>query len=119
MAAYLERQLAALGIRDGLVTRADAFTFLLCPTGRFDVVFLDPPFQETRQDLLLDVLIGGGWLNPGAWIFLEWARRGGGGPFGIPPGWELWRESHTGQVAYALIRESGPDRENPPAILSR
>ncbi len=107
--AYLGQQLAAFGIREAAVTRADAFAFLLRPADHFDVIFLDPPFREPRQAELLDALISGGWLNPGAQLFLEWGGRTGDCPFRIPRGWDFWRESRTGQVSFGLIRESSPE----------
>ncbi len=115
VAAYLERQRATFGMREATVSQADAFEFLRRPAAHFDVVFLDPPFQETRRDQLLETLISGDWLNPGAQIFLEWGRQVGGCPFRIPKGWDFWRTSRSGQVVFGLIRESGlglgqPDR---------
>ena len=113
VAAYLERQRATFGMQEATVSQVDAFAFLLRPAAHFDVVFLDPPFQEPRRDQLLDALIRGGWLNPGAQIFLEWGKQAGSCPFRIPQGWDFWRKSHTGQVVFGLIRESGLELGQP------
>lgn len=82
------------------VVRADAITLLRAPMhGRFDVVFVDPPFDARAWDQVLDLLPP--WLADGAWLYLE-------APVStrIAPdrGWILHREGQTREVRYALYR---------------
>ena len=65
-----------------------------------DVVFLDPPFAQPR--LAADTLrrLTGGWLAPGALVYLEVAARAERPA--VPQGWRLRREATAGD-AHALL----------------
>lgn len=84
------------------VHRADALAWLRAPLhGRFDIVFVDPPFAA---DLWGDVLRSlPPWLGEDAWLYLE-APAGEAG--GTPEGWTLHREGRTRDVRYALFRRA-------------
>ena len=89
------------------VARADAVAFLAMPVhGRFDVVFMDPPFDAALWRPALDAL--GPWLAEEAWLYLE-------SPTGaaLEPGaaWQPHREMHTRDARHALYRrtDSGAD----------
>jgi 16S rRNA (guanine966-N2)-methyltransferase len=84
----------------GHVVRADALPFLRAPMhGRFDVVFVDPPFEASVWDQVLELLPP--WLANDAWLYLE-------APVStrIVPGrhWILHREGRTREVRYAVYR---------------
>ncbi|HQU16210.1 MAG: 16S rRNA (guanine(966)-N(2))-methyltransferase RsmD [Chromatiales bacterium 21-64-14] len=83
------------------VVRADALAWLANPVRAFDVVFLDPPFAES--ELLADCarrLEDGGWLAPGAYLYLEAGGRAGLPP--LPAAWRLVRSKRAGRVGYHL-----------------
>ncbi len=97
-AEALRQHLATLGSAAGQVVQADALAYLDGAAEPFDVVFLDPPF---RRDLLAPAcerLASGGWLAPGAYIYVE--SEGENPPAALP--WELYRDKRAGQVAYQL-----------------
>jgi 16S rRNA (guanine966-N2)-methyltransferase len=80
--------------------RADALTFLAAPLhGRFDLVFVDPPFADQPWDAVLARLDA--WLADGAWLYLE---SPAGAPATVGPGWLLHREGATRDARYALFR---------------
>jgi 16S rRNA (guanine966-N2)-methyltransferase len=95
---------AALGTLALEVHCADAFAFLAREKRRFDVVFLDPPFDAPRWEQLLPLaaerLVGGGTL------YAESPA-----PITPPAGLELWRRDKAGKVHYHLLRHAGSDRE--------
>lgn len=66
----------------------------------FDLVFIDPPFQQPR--LAGDTLqrLGRGWLEPGARVYLEVAAHDTRPA--APNGWQLVREATAGD-AHALL----------------
>jgi 16S rRNA (guanine966-N2)-methyltransferase len=62
------------------------------PAGRYDIVFADPPYAATDDEVtrVLSLLAGGGWLAPSALVVVERATRSGpvrwpGGPEGFVP----------------------------------
>lgn len=93
-------------IADGLaperfeIVRGDALAWLGSPPQAFDVVFLDPPYDAGVLDVALRALASGGWLAPGARVYLE-APAERGAP-ALPPGWVLHRSGRAGAVGYHL-----------------
>ncbi|HET8818282.1 MAG TPA: 16S rRNA (guanine(966)-N(2))-methyltransferase RsmD [Xanthomonadaceae bacterium] len=89
--------------------RADAIAWLRAPLhGRFDVVFMDPPFAAGLWDDALALLPP--WLAGDAWLYLESPSKDPptAGPVPGPPGWTLHREGRTREVRYALFRGRDP-----------
>lgn len=93
------------------VLRADAMTLLHTPLhGRFDLVFVDPPFEANLLDRTLAMLSP--WLSDQAWLYLErpLPERSHDDPAvarelsGL--GLMLHREGRTREVRYALYRRS-------------
>jgi 16S rRNA (guanine966-N2)-methyltransferase len=86
------------------VIRTDALGLLRTPLhGRFDVVFIDPPFDSGdlwRQALALLAP----WLADDAWLYLE-TPLADTPQVGAP--WALHREGRTREVRYALYRRVG------------
>lgn len=85
------------------VLQADALALLRAPLhGRFDVVFLDPPFAAGAWTQALQLLPP--WLADDAWLYLE-------GPAATPPEagpeWAPHREGRTRDVHYSLHRRRG------------
>ncbi|MEX1080458.1 MAG: 16S rRNA (guanine(966)-N(2))-methyltransferase RsmD [Halofilum sp. (in: g-proteobacteria)] len=91
------RGLAAEHLR---VVHARAARYLTRDPEPFDLVFIDPPFQQ--PELAADTLerLTGGWLAPGARVYLEVAAHGLRPA--IPSGWRVAREA-TGGDAHALL----------------
>lgn len=68
------------------------------PADPYDVVFLDPPYVVTDDDLreILLTLGSRGWLAEGALVTVERATRGG--EFGWPEGFEPLRSRRYGEA---------------------
>ena len=99
-AAAIRETLSALG-GQGVVDSRDAFACLAQPAPRpFDIVFLDPPYDQGWLPRLCSLLETGGWLAADALIYLEDAA-GRGAPV-LPVGWELRRSRRAGDVGYHL-----------------
>ena len=90
----------------GLETHVgDAQAFLKRERRKFDVVFLDPPFDANPWDSLLPPSLAA--LSEQGFVYAE-ARQA----LDAPPGAELWRHAKAGQVHYHLMRNR--EREAPP-----
>ena len=96
----------------GRVDQSDAFAWLerAPPVRPFDIVFLDPPYGEAWLPVLAEKLERGGWLAPGAWIYLEDAAARG--EPALPPGWTMHRSKRAGDVGYHLARRGVPAPED-------
>lgn len=71
---------------------------------RFDVVFLDPPFDENLHEQCCRLLAEQQWLNPGALVYVE--AGASLAEIALPPGWELIRHKRAGAVYYGLAQPS-------------
>ena len=96
------RTLDATGIE---ILHADTLQWLAGSPCPFDVVFLDPPYDDDLLAPAIARLAGSGWLAPGARIYLETARRTGFPA--LPRGWEFLRDKTAGQVRYGLVSVPG------------
>ena len=82
------------------VVHADALAFLRAPLhGRFDIVFVDPPFDSGLWPQVLASLPP--WLGDESWLYLETPAT-----LDVAPGadWALRREGRTREVRHALYR---------------
>ena len=105
-------KVAAQAIRDSIqaldapnmtVRQVDAIAYLRGePTGRFDVVFLDPPFATDHYEELCRLLASRGWLAEGGHVYLEQDSRQRVPD--LPDGWEILKEKVAGKVRYSLLR---------------
>ena len=85
------------------VRQDDARSFLRrAPAARFEVVFLDPPFDSGLLEPALAALPP--HLAPGAQVYVEWLAKS---PLALPAGYALAREKRAGQVSYGLATHAG------------
>ena len=86
----------------GLETHVgDAVAFLAREARRFDVIFLDPPFDTDPWATLLPACAGR--LAVGGFIYAEAAR-----PVALPAGLVAHRRARAGQVHYHLLQAAPP-----------
>jgi len=112
-ARAISDMLAQLRCDRGRVERVDALAWLErgpLSSKPFDIVFLDPPYNEGCLPVLTAQLERGGWLAPGAWVYLEDAAARGEPT--LPTGWTLLRSKRAGDVGYHLARRGVPAPEN-------
>jgi len=96
----LRALLAEWGGSGGSVVQTDAARFLGQAARAFDLVFLDPPFAAGLLPDTCARLAAGGWLAPGAHVYLERARREPAP--GLPAAWRELRSGKAGEVSYHL-----------------
>ncbi|MGB5131764.1 MAG: RsmD family RNA methyltransferase, partial [Steroidobacteraceae bacterium] len=99
-AERLRETISGLGAERAVIVQADALRWLDGPPERFDIVFLDPPFQSGLLAETFGKLDSGGWLSPAARVYLEAPAKNGPPP--LPAGWTLHRSGKAGAVGYHL-----------------
>lgn len=86
------------------VITADTLHWLDLPThGRFDLIFLDPPFAEQLWTTVLAKLPA--WCSDHAWLYLESPVDAVIAP---GPAWQLHRQIRSQQTNHVLYRRSMP-----------
>lgn len=99
-AERLRESIATLATDRAVVLQADALGWLDGPVQCFDLAFLDPPFGSGLAAEAHRKLDSGGWLAPGAYVYLELPAKDG--PPTLPAGWTLHRSGKAGAVGYHL-----------------
>jgi len=107
----LQARLVEWGAQGARAERADALYFLRGTAQVFDIVFLDPPFGSACLPQAAQMLEEGGWLAPGALIYLEPSARDEL-PL-LPPGWRLAKSKRAGEVGYHLHERIVPGGASP------
>ena len=95
----LESTRAVLGASAVELVRADAIEFVNRDGGRYDIVFLDPPFEAANWPQLLQPLPAR--LNRGGVVYCESAA-----PFELPAGWRVRKRGRAGHVSYQLLQRA-------------
>jgi 16S rRNA (guanine966-N2)-methyltransferase len=107
-ARELNARLSEWGAQGARVEHTDALRFLGTAgghsTGPFDIVFLDPPFDSDFLSRAADLLEKGGFLAPGALIYVECAARSGLPE--LPPSWSATKAKQAGEVGYHLLTQA-------------
>jgi 16S rRNA (guanine966-N2)-methyltransferase len=99
----LQEQLSRFGGgAKGRVVEMGAARYLRSLPQAFDIVFLDPPFGQDALAEYVPLLDEGGWLAPGALVYLENEKTAGVPP--LPARWQLLKSKSAGEVGYHLAR---------------
>ena len=93
----------------------DALQFLRSCNTRYDLVFVDPPFDLDLGTPVLRTLINNDLLNEGALVYVEQSRRAA--PCWDPQHWSTHRERAFGESRAVLLQAAIPDRLKPGLAL--
>lgn len=70
----------------------------------FDIIFLDPPFEQNLIAPCITLLEQNGWLKPNSIIYIE--SESSITTLTVPQCWALYREKISGQVCYRLYHRT-------------
>ena len=98
--ALIQANLAALGRPAGVRPMAVDATRLGPAPGRFDIVFIDPPYGSGLASPALGAL-GRGWLAEDARVVVEFAVRE---DLDLPAGYEIERDRRYGAARLVVLR---------------
>jgi 16S rRNA (guanine966-N2)-methyltransferase len=101
----LKEHLGTLRCTNGQVQTADALRYLETQTATaYDLVFLDPPFNQNLLPAVCALLEERQWLAEDAWVYTE--SESAPSTLGLPQNWRLHREQKSGRVYYSLWQRS-------------
>jgi 16S rRNA (guanine966-N2)-methyltransferase len=93
----LQDNIRKLGCANVSVVGQDGLEFANRETHKYDVVFLDPPFQSDYLPKLLEILPQR--LNENGVVYVE-----SGAAMVVLPPWQVMRSGKAGQVHYQLLK---------------
>lgn len=92
----LQDNIKKLGCANVSVQGQDGLEFASRDARRYDVIFLDPPFQSDYLPRLLEILPQR--LNENGVVYVE-----SGAAIEVPPPWQIVKSGKAGQVHYQLL----------------
>ncbi len=95
----LEENLSAVNAADYRVLKGDVFK-LMPSLGRYDIVLMDPPYDEELYVPLLEALRDEEKLNNGATVIAECRRKF---DFMLPIGYNLTKRKEYGDISLAFL----------------
>lgn len=101
--AHLQQQIDQLKITNAEISCDTAQDFLHHTKRRFEIVFIDPPFSRSTDELpaIIQSLAVADRVAKGGWIYLELPARA---PLPDLPGhWRVHRDARAGQVRSVLL----------------
>ena len=99
--ARISEHLATLDCDTADCQGGDALRLLAGDSTPFDIVFLDPPFDQGLLQPVARALEAGGWLAPDALVYLEAGSREVLPE--LPANWQPHREKTMGDVRFSLF----------------
>ncbi len=93
----LQDNIKKLGCANVFLRAQDGLEFASRDNRRYDVIFLDPPFQSDYLPRLLEILPQR--LNENGVVYVE-----SGGAIDMPPPWQVVKSGKAGQVHYRLLK---------------
>lgn len=100
--AQLTNNKNLLGADDLCIIATDTHNFLGTTMAHdlFDVVFLDPPFEQKCHSQIAQLLMSGNWLSPNALIYCELPATE---PHHMPANWQVLKDKTAGNVRFCLF----------------
>lgn len=104
--AALQENIGLLAADDRVTVHGgDALSLLAGGAAQpFDIIFLDPPFQNALLEPALRGLTGDGWTHGNTHIYIEHARQHSPE---LPSQWTVLRERTAGDVRFLLLQANG------------
>ena len=97
----LQQNITTLAAENAQVLHINSLDYLArMASQRYDLVFVDPPFQKDMLAPSCHLLENNGWLSEQAWTCSE--SETAPSSLDMPSNWRLHREKHAGLVYYAL-----------------
>lgn len=111
----LQEHCASFAATGQHIVRGDVLAWLrgVRPSSQapFDIVFVDPPFDQGLWAATLVALEAGDWLAPSAFVYLEMPAAQA--LPSLSTTWQAWRTGKAGEVGYHLLRREPA----PPATI--
>jgi len=75
---------------------------------RFDIIFLDPPFESKLLQPAIDALAASDCVKDGALVYIERSRTAE--DVRLSDGWEMVKDKQTGNIRFSLIEVTDKQR---------
>ncbi|MDP4220001.1 MAG: 16S rRNA (guanine(966)-N(2))-methyltransferase RsmD [Bacteroidota bacterium] len=88
------------------IVQKDVYKWLENPHGEYDLIFADPPYDDSRTlNALPEAIFAAGLLTADSFVIIE---HRSGSSIQIPQGTEQIRELHAGEAVFSFLRPFSP-----------
>lgn len=98
----IKQQLDLFALTHASVYQANIPQQIPSPTEPYNLIFMDPPFEQNLIAITSDWLEQQNWLANELWIYVE--AEAELSPLPVPSSWQLIRHKTAGKVAYYLFK---------------
>ncbi len=68
---YISKMAAEFKFKSLSAIRANVFAFLARPSGSYDIIFADPPYDLENRERIPGLIFDGNWLAEDGWFIME------------------------------------------------
>jgi 16S rRNA (guanine966-N2)-methyltransferase len=97
----LKQHANTLKSENHVIQLADALTWLRQGMKGFDIIFLDPPFEQGFIEKCCAIIMEESLLNPNGLVYIESEKS-----LMLPEGWHIKKQKKAGQVQSMLVEQS-------------
>jgi 16S rRNA (guanine(966)-N(2))-methyltransferase RsmD len=72
---YISKMATEFKFKNLTAIRANVFAFLARPTGSYDVIFADPPYDLENREIITAMIFDNNWLADEGWLIVEHDKR--------------------------------------------
>ncbi|WWP00250.1 MAG: 16S rRNA (guanine(966)-N(2))-methyltransferase RsmD [Candidatus Dasytiphilus stammeri] len=98
----IQNNLLILGIKNGHVIHSNTLKWLSTYKKKFNLIFIDPPFNSQLINSTILLLEENSWLMEPSWIYIETHVKNCN--LKIPSNWHFYRSGIAGQAYYCLYK---------------
>lgn len=109
---HIQQQIENFSIRNAELVRGDSLAYLKHATRQFDIIFIDPPFDDKKTAEYCALLEQNQHLKDGALIYLECDRKTS--PPELPPQWHVLKHKKERHVQFLLLQSSNAIAQDSP-----
>lgn len=72
---YISKMIAEFKFANSAVIRTNVLAFLSRPSGKYDVIFADPPYDLDNREKVPELIFENNWLANEGWLVMEHDKR--------------------------------------------
>jgi 16S rRNA (guanine966-N2)-methyltransferase len=97
----LKQQASTLKSENHIIQHADGLSWLQKEEKAFDIIFLDPPFEQGYIEKCYEIIVKQSLLNSGGLVYIESEKN-----LTLPDDWHIKKQKYAGQVQYMLVEQN-------------
>jgi len=68
---FISKSIQAYNLKNHSVIRTNVFSFLAKPSGKYDIIFADPPYDMPERESVPQLVFDNQWLADEGWLIVE------------------------------------------------